>query len=67
MTKNKEEIKQLLEEEIASRYYFQKGRIEAALAHDLELKKALEVLSNTTLYSGILNGTMKADAGDLKK
>ena len=65
--KNKEEIRQLLEEEIASRYYFQNGRIEAAFDRDNEVKKAVEVLSNPTMYSGILNGTFKASNEVLTK
>jgi carboxyl-terminal processing protease len=50
------EIKELLEEEIASRYYFQKGRIQQSLKNDLEVKKAIEVLANKTMYTNILNG-----------
>jgi carboxyl-terminal processing protease len=34
VTKNREEISRLLQEEIASRYYFQKGKIEASLQGD---------------------------------
>ncbi len=58
--KNKEEIVQLIEEEIISRYYLQSGRIEASLDHDAEVKKALEVLASSPMYSSILNGTFKA-------
>lgn len=61
--KNKTEIMHLLEEEIVSRYYYQSGRIQAALDHDMELKKALDVLGDPATYTGILNGTLKADAG----
>ncbi len=57
--KNKEEITQLLEEEIASRYYFQSGRIEATFNHDDQVKKAVEVLNNSSMYASILNGTYK--------
>ena len=39
--KNKQEILQLLEEEIALRYYYQAGRIEAMFDHDKEILKAL--------------------------
>lgn len=65
--KNKHEIIQLLEEEIASRYYFQNGRIEAAFDRDTEIKKAVEVLNNSSMYSGILNGTFKASNETLTK
>jgi carboxyl-terminal processing protease len=64
--KNKEEILQLLEEEIISRYYYQAGRIEATFDHDKELLKAVEVLNNATMYSSILNGTYKASNERLK-
>lgn len=55
--KNKEEIKHLLEEEIISRYYYQDGRIEATFNDDLEIKKAIEVFNDQTIYASILNGS----------
>lgn len=61
--KNKTEILQLLEEEIISRYYYQSGRIESSLQHDTELKKAVEIIHDPVLYTGILNGSLNADAG----
>jgi carboxyl-terminal processing protease len=57
LEKNKEEIVSLLKEEIASRYYYQKGRIEISLFNDPYVKEAADVLSNDDLYSSILNGT----------
>ena len=39
--KNKDEIKTLLEEEIVSRYYFQRGRVESIIRNDKQLKEAL--------------------------
>lgn len=48
------EIKDLLEEEIVARYYYQKGRVEKSLNNDLEVKKAVEVLSNNELYYNTL-------------
>lgn len=48
------EIKEVLEEEIASRYYYQKGRIQQSLKNDLEVKKAIEVLGNKDVYASIL-------------
>lgn len=50
------EIKEILEEEIASRYYFQKGRIQQSLKNDLDVKKAIEVLTNKNVYASILKG-----------
>jgi carboxyl-terminal processing protease len=51
-----DEIKQILEAEIASRYFYQKGRLEAGFKYDVEVKKALEVLTNNSLYASVLKG-----------
>jgi len=61
LEENKEEISELLKEEIASRYYFQKGRIGSSLSKDTHVQKALDILSDTKLYTNILNGTIKSD------
>ena len=53
----KDDIKALLREEIASRYYYQKGRIEASLTGDPYLEKAIEILNNRTIYNLILEGS----------
>lgn len=53
---HKSEVKDMLEGEIASRYYFQKGRLESSFRTDQDLKKALEVLDNQPLYTSILKG-----------
>ena len=50
LAKNSEELKQLLQDEISSRYYFQKGRIEAGFDYDPEIKKAMEALKNKEVY-----------------
>lgn len=60
--KYKDEIVQLLEEEIISRYYFQTGRIQASLNNDSELKKAIDILRDQAQYTGILNGSLNANA-----
>jgi carboxyl-terminal processing protease len=74
VSRNREEITEILQQEIASRYYYQVGKIEASFTRDRELKKAVEVLTNSTLYASILNGSYKAtlttgeaSAKDLKK
>ena len=59
LLKNKDEIKKLLKEEIASRYFYQKGRIEASLSEDNEVKKAVDIFKNNTLYTNILINTKK--------
>lgn len=55
----REEIEELIRQEIISRYYYQKGRIEASLVNfDPEVKKAMEILSDPELktYRSVLNG-----------
>lgn len=54
---NRKEIEEMLETEIVSRYYYQKGRIIAALDNDPELEKAFEVILNQEEYNDILKGT----------
>ena len=54
---NRKEIEQMLEIEIVSRYYYQKGKIIAALDDDPELEKAFEILLNQEEYNSILKGT----------
>ena len=61
LVKYKAEIKQFLEEEIASRYYFQNGRLEASMKDDDELKEALAVLNDNARYTKILTTIGKAD------
>jgi carboxyl-terminal processing protease len=48
------EIKELLENEIVSRYYYQKGRAEHAFRDDNFVDKAKEILQNKTTYNTIL-------------
>ncbi len=57
--KNKEEIKLLLEEEIAKRYYFQKAHYEAAFDHDEDILEALKVLADKNKYESILKPVAK--------
>ncbi len=51
LTLYKEEISELLKDEIVSRYYYQKGAIRAAITDDKGIKRAIEELSSTTAYS----------------
>jgi carboxyl-terminal processing protease len=50
----KSEIVKIIENEIVSRYYYQKGRVEASLASDNYITEALKVLNNEKLYQEIL-------------
>lgn len=61
LVKYKPEIKQFLEEEIASRYYFQNGRMEASLKDDIDLKEALSVLNDSDRYKKILTTIVKSE------
>jgi carboxyl-terminal processing protease len=61
LIKHKPEITQFLEEEIASRYYFQNGRLESSLDEDVELKEALALLRDQERYKKILTTIVKAE------
>ena len=50
----KTEIKQFIEEEIASRFEFQKGRIETSLRFDLDVETAKKLLSDKQKMNAIL-------------
>lgn len=58
LEKFKPEIKRILKNEIVARYYNQKGRVEAAITDDNEVKAAQEVLKDQKKYNGILDGTV---------
>ena len=57
LTQFKEEIRRLLESEIVSRYYFQKGRLENGFNYDQELKMAINTLSDKASLTSILEGS----------
>ncbi len=48
------DIKQLLKSEIIARYYYEKGVIISSFNDDIQLQKAVEILSNPSLYQSIL-------------
>ena len=52
--KYKQDIKELLEDEIASRYYYSKGRIEASFDDDVDVQEAIRVLGDPERYQRIL-------------
>ncbi len=56
---HKEEIKELIEEEIVSRYYYQRGRVEKSLKYDDDIKKALEILNAPQEYSATFKSDFK--------
>ena len=51
----KQEIKQALEEEIASRYFLEKGSIEASFKYDPDLERSIKILSEDSSYKQILD------------
>jgi carboxyl-terminal processing protease len=55
----KDEIKQILESEIVSRYYYQIGQVEISLKHDPVLEEAILTLGDSVKYKSILAGTFK--------
>lgn len=55
LIKNKEEIKEILQDEISSRYYFQNGRIEASFDYDPDIKKGIQALIDKNVYTQIFN------------
>lgn len=59
LEKFKDEIKELLEGEIVSRYYFQNGRIEASLGRDPYLEEAMRLMTDGAAFSAVLEGTQK--------
>jgi carboxyl-terminal processing protease len=55
----RDQISLLLENEIISRYYFQKGRYRASFHRDDALIKAREILKDVPVYQAILKGNAK--------
>jgi len=55
--KHRSMVSELIETEIASRFYYQEGAIIAQLKNDPQLERGIEILKNNELYSAILGGT----------
>ena len=53
----RDEIIQLLMEEIASRYEYQEGRIKVSLKNDIQYEKAVSILKNKEQYFSIFKDT----------
>jgi carboxyl-terminal processing protease len=54
--KSRAQLSELLVDEISSRYYYQKGRIESSFSYDAEIKKAADVLKDKSLYQDVISG-----------
>jgi carboxyl-terminal processing protease len=50
------EIQEIIEEDIVSRYYLQKGAIEASFDDDVEIQEAIKVLKDAERYKKLLSG-----------
>ena len=55
LEKNKDFIREILANEIVSRYYYQKGRIQSSLNYDKDVLQAISVISDSTKYKQILS------------
>lgn len=55
LQENKEVIIDLIEKEIASRYYYQRGKIKMGLRNDKEIEDAVALLGDTARYREILS------------
>lgn len=56
LQQHKEEIKQVLENEIADRYYFEKGRYEVNFKYDKELNQAIKTMQDKVQLASVLKG-----------
>lgn len=54
LVNNKDRIMTLLSSEIASRYYFEKGRVQVRLKNDPEVKEAINLLNDPVRYAKLL-------------
>lgn len=55
LEKSKDVIRQMIESDIISAYYYQSGTVEAALMHDKTVAAAVELLSDGTRYASTLS------------
>lgn len=60
-TEFKSEIKVLLEAEIASRYYYQKGRVASSLKDDPDMKEAVAICKDPKHWKSILTTVVQKD------
>lgn len=61
LVKFRPEIEKILKNEIVARYYNQKGRVEAAITDDIEVKEARQLIKDSKTYTGILNGSVTVE------
>ena len=56
LVKFREEVKEVLEANIVSRYYFERGALEAGFDNDTDIQAAVKLLNNPAEYGAILKG-----------
>ena len=56
LDKNRQEIMQMIEQDIVSAYYYQGGELQVGLRNDKALKEAARILTTEGEYARILNG-----------
>jgi carboxyl-terminal processing protease len=56
LQQNKAEIEQVLENEISSRYYYERGRYETNFKYDKELAEAIKIMEDKNQIAAILKG-----------
>ena len=54
LDKHEKVLRQVLESDIISAYYYQRGAIEAGLAYDKQMKEAIRLLKNPEEYKKVL-------------
>jgi len=54
LLKHKESITNIIEKEIASRYFYQKGKIQVGLKNDKEIKEAIALINDSDRYKELL-------------
>ena len=54
LLKHKETITNIIEKEIASRYFYQKGKIQVGLKNDEEIKEAIAIINDSDRYTELL-------------
>jgi carboxyl-terminal processing protease len=63
----RDEVSELLGQELVRRYYFQKGGFLYSLKNDKEVEKAIEILTDKDKYNSMLNGEILTHAGDKRE
>jgi carboxyl-terminal processing protease len=55
LMRHKHEIKKMIEEDIVSRYHYQRGSVEVGFKYDTDIKRSIEIIRNQPLYLSTLN------------